>query len=284
MSEMLDFRAARDKVEQYIHGLLREVPYDVGEAIRHACTNPGKLTRPLTTLAVAHDYGVPIDTALPYAASIQFAHEASLVFDDEMDGSPIRRGQPSCFNKFGPETARLAGIYLLKLGQQLISTGCATDSQKRRISYLDSATGMSVVLGQWLDLNSDKIDDVDRFYLMKTGVLLGAAAEAGGILGRATEKDLRALRHGVAYVGAAYQAGDDLADALGTEEELGKPVHQDKGKKNAVNRLGIDGAKAKKKELDRRADEILSRLSKHLPSLERIIFEIREKHVKFVNS
>ena len=149
MSEMLDFHGARDKVEQYIQGLLGEIPYDVGEAVRHACTNPGKLTRPLTTLAVAHDYGVPIDTALPYAASIQFAHEASLVFDDEMDKSPIRRGQLSCFNKFGSETARLAGIYLLKLGQHLISTGCATDSQKRRISYLDATTGMSLVIGQW---------------------------------------------------------------------------------------------------------------------------------------
>ena len=283
MSEMLDFHGARDKVEQYIHGLLGEIPYDVGEAVRHACTNPGKLTRPLTTLAVAHDYGVPIDTALPYAASIQFAHEASLVFDDEMDKSPIRRGQLSCFNKFGSETARLAGIYLLKLGQHLISTGCATDSQKRRISYLDATTGMSLVIGQWLDLNSEKIDDVDKFYLMKTGVLLGAAAEAGGILGRATEKDLRALRHGVAYVGAAYQAGDDLADALGTEEELGKPVHQDANKRNAVSILGIEGAKAKKKELDKRADKILFNLSRRLPSLERIVFEIRAKYNKFVN-
>lgn len=282
----MDFRVARERVEQYIQELVKDVPYALGDAVRHACKNPGKLTRPLITLAVASDLGVGLERALHYAVAMQLAHEASLVFDDKMDGSDTRRGLPSVYRKFGEHTATLAGLYLLKLGQRSIVTGCTDDKDKRRLTYLDACTGLELCVGQWLDLNSEnvKAEDLERFYHLKTGILMGVAAEAGGILGRASENDLKKLRQGMSYVGVAYQVGDDLADVLGTAEELGKPVNQDREKRNAISLWGIDKSREEKRRFDATADTILGGLKKPLPSLRIIINEIRAKHEKYLVS
>lgn len=225
------------------------------EAMRYSALSGGKRLRPFLTVMCANLFGVSLDASLRTAAAIEFMHTYSLIHDDlpAMDDDELRRGKPACHIKFGEAAAILAGDALLTFAFEVLSDERVhRDPQVRceLIQALTRAGGYNgMVAGQMLDLEAENetlsIDEIIRLQRLKTGELFAVSCEAGAILGKAPRNLRNALRRYAHDIGLAFQIRDDLLDAEGKREEVGKAVKKDKqaGKATLVSVLGIDRAR-----------------------------------------
>ncbi len=235
------------------------------EAMRYSSLSGGKRLRPFLTVASAHLFGVSRDSSLMTAAAIEFIHTYSLIHDDlpAMDDDDLRRGQPACHIKFGEAAAILAGDALLTFAFQVLSDARVHPDPSVRcelISTLAVASGYrGMVGGQMMDLESENkemtVEEIIRLQRLKTGELFAVSCEAGAILGKAPRmlrQNLRAYAHDM---GLAFQITDDLLDAEGTRDVVGKGVKKDadRGKATLVSMMGIDRAREQAKILARQA-------------------------------
>ena len=233
----------------------------VVDAMRYACLGGGKRLRPFLVTAGASLFNVARTSALRAGAAVEMAHCYSLVHDDlpSMDDSDLRRGRPTAHKEFDEATAILAGDGLLTEAFAVLAhvrTHADGGVRAELVAGLAKAAGWAgMVGGQMIDIASEHKDldmnGITNMQRLKTGALITFSSEAGAILGRAGETQRQALRAFGRDLGLAFQIADDLLDAQGTEEELGKPAGQDKAADKAtfVAVLGVDGAR-------RKADEI----------------------------
>jgi farnesyl diphosphate synthase len=220
------------------------------EAMRYAVLGGGKRLRGFLVMEVAHLFSVAPACAARVAASVEMLHAYSLVHDDlpAMDDDDVRRGQPSCHRAFDEATAILAGDALLTRAFEVLVDG-DTHSDAQARCELVAALGAAVG-GQMIDMLSEgeelSAPEVTRLQALKTGRLIQYSAEAGAILGRAPPQQ----RHHIAAfgrdLGAAFQIADDILDAEGTVEEIGKTVGKDAaaGKATMVSIMGLEQARA----------------------------------------
>ena len=231
------------------------------EAMRYAALDGGKRVRPYLTLATADMFNVNKERALQVAAAIELVHCYSLVHDDlpSMDDDDLRRGKPTCHNKFGEATAILAGDALLTEAFEVLSgAGAHSDPSVRSdlVMALAKAAGHEgMVGGQMLDLIAESEDlnrpETVRLQRMKTGMLIAVSCEVGAILGEASESAKHALNAYAHNLGLAFQITDDLLDAEGNVETVGKKTGKDKeaGKSTFVSLLGIERARNQAEDL-----------------------------------
>jgi farnesyl diphosphate synthase len=206
------------------------------EAMRYAVLGGGKRLRGFLVMEVAHIFSVAPACAARVAASVEMLHAYSLVHDDlpSMDDDDLRRGQPSCHRAFDEATAILAGDALLTRAFEVLVDGD---------THSDAQARCELVAALGADLSAP---EVTRLQALKTGRLIQYSAEAGAILGRAPPQQ----RHHVAAfgrdLGAAFQIADDILDAEGTEEEIGKTAGKDAaaGKATMVSIMGLEQARA----------------------------------------
>jgi farnesyl diphosphate synthase len=226
------------------------------EAMRYAVLGGGKRLRGFLVMETASLFSVAPACAARVAASVEMLHAYSLVHDDlpAMDDDDLRRGQPSCHRAFDEATAILAGDALLtRAFEVLVDSDTHSDSQARceLVAALGAAAGArGMVGGQMIDMLSEgaalSAPEVTRLQALKTGRLIQYSAEAGAILGRAPPQQ----RHHIAAfgrdLGAAFQIADDILDAEGTEEEIGKTAGKDAaaGKATMVSIMGLEQARA----------------------------------------
>jgi geranylgeranyl diphosphate synthase type II len=228
-------------------------PPRLAAALRYSVFPGGARIRPRLTLAVACACGEDNpEIADAAAASIELLHCASLVHDDLpcFDDAPIRRGKPSVHRAFGERIAVLAGDALIVLAFQTLARGAATSPRRLAalVNIVARAVGMpgGIVAGQaW---ESESHVGLAEYQRAKTGVLFGAATMAGAESAGAEAAPWRLLGE---RLGEAFQVADDLRDVLATEDELGKPIGQDKrlGRPSAVGQMGVEGATAHLKRL-----------------------------------
>lgn len=229
---------------------------ELGNAMRYAALDGGKRLRPFLLIQSAKLFGVDEDAALDAACALECVHCYSLVHDDlpAMDDDAMRRGRPTTHKAFDEATAILAGDALLTLAFEILSTAQTHKDATIRaelVLMLAKAGGWrGMALGQALDLaathRSFSPEDTVAMQALKTGALFRFACEGGAVLGQAGAEDRAAL---VAYAnafGQAFQLADDLLDAEGNAEALGKAVAKDaeRGKATLVGLLGLEGAKA----------------------------------------
>ena len=244
-------------------------------AMRHAATG-GKRIRPLLVVECASLFGVEEAHALPVGVAFECVHCYSLVHDDlpAMDDDDLRRGRPTTHRAFDEATAILAGDALLTLAFDVLARLDAdAETRVALIALLARAAGIGGMAGgQMLDLEAEgryardkrplalSVDEVEGLQSMKTGALIAAACDAGAILGRASESERRALASYARSLGLAFQIADDLLDAEGDAERLGKAAAKDssQGKGTLVSLLGIAGAR---KRLDALVTEATSALA-----------------------
>jgi farnesyl diphosphate synthase len=242
--------------------------------MRHACLGGGKRFRPFLLAESASLFGLEPIAALDAACAIELIHCYSLVHDDlpSMDNDLLRRGQPTVWAAFDEWTAILAGDALQTLAfETLGGLACHGDGAVRSalVVCLAKAAGPSgMVGGQVLDLEAERLhpDDkatvshIKRLQAMKTGRLIEAACEMGAILGMAGPEERRALTAYGNALGFAFQISDDLLDAEGGAEEVGKATGKDAaaGKATLVALLGIADARAA---LDKTVAEAISHLA-----------------------
>jgi geranylgeranyl diphosphate synthase, type II len=214
-------------------------------AMRHAVFPRGARVRPRLCLAVAaacgDDEPMLSDAA---ATSIELLHCASLVHDDLpcFDDALTRRNRPSVHCEFGQPLAVLAGDALIVLAFQTLGRFA---HQPQRLALLLMTVSRSVgvpfgiVSGQAWECEPHV--DIGRYHRAKTGALFAAAAIAGAAAAGADSESWRTLGE---KIGEAYQAADDIRDAVADPEEIGKPTGRDAalGRPNVVVELGLAGA------------------------------------------
>ena len=226
------------------------------EAMRYATLGGGKRMRGFLVMEVAGLFGVARASAARVAASVEMLHAYSLVHDDlpSMDDDDLRRGQPSTHRQFDEATAILAGDALQARAFELLAHADTHSDPLARcelVAALGLASGArGMAGGQMIDMATEGLvltnDEVTRLQALKTGRLIQYSAEAGAILGRAAVP-LRAQI--AAYgrdLGAAFQIADDVLDAVGTTEGIGKTAGKDEaaGKATVVALLGVERARA----------------------------------------
>ena len=269
-------------VEQAIDSLL---PLPEGnerrlfEAMRYATLNGGKRMRGFLVMEVASIFRVARASAARVAASVEMLHAYSLVHDDLpcMDDDDLRRGQPSTHRKFDEATAVLAGDALQTRAFEILAEpDTHSDAQARcdLVLALGMASGArGMVGGQMIDMATEgqriSAAEVGRLQALKTGRLIQYSAEAGAILGRAPSQIRTQIGWYGRDLGAAFQIADDVLDAIGTTEGIGKTAGKDQaaGKATIVALMGVDHARAHAAML---ADQAASHLENLGPAADRL--------------
>ncbi len=244
------------------------------EAMRYVCLGGGKRFRPFLVVESASLFAVPRENALMAGAALECVHCYSLAHDDlpAMDNDELRRGQPTAHRKFDEATAILAGDGLLTFAFDILSRPETHADPAVRIALVNAlarAAGLGGMAGgQMLDLAAEGrfgaqkhgAGDVRMLQAMKTGALLRFGCEAGGILAAAGAAQRTALMRYGSAVGEAFQIADDLLDIEGDPALVGKQTGKDAaaGKATFVSVLGVDGAKARLRELVAEAEAALA--------------------------
>jgi geranylgeranyl diphosphate synthase type II len=199
----------------------------------------GKRLRPTLTLAACRAIGGRVDRALPAAAAIEMIHTYSLIHDDlpALDDDDLRRGRASSHRVFGEAMAILAGDALLTHAFEVMATRPGTprlaERKMRVIGLVARAAGVAGMIGgQVLDLETEGKRFghamLRRIHRGKTGALISAAVQAGGIMGGADRRQVESLRRYGESIGLAFQITDDILDQEGTVAQLGKSVGKDR--------------------------------------------------------
>jgi len=187
----------------------------------------GKRIRPALVLLSGKFYNYDLSYLLPMATSVEVLHTATLVHDDAIDNSLVRRGHPTINKVWGEDKAILLGDYLLAKSEELVA-----DTQNLRVIKLFAQTIMAISSGELNQaFSAFNLEQTRQQYLQrissKTACLLCLATESGAILSQAPGKSVEALK-GYGYnLGIAFQIADDILDFVGTEAEMGKPVDSD---------------------------------------------------------
>ena len=268
-------QGARRRVEQALGRYVTEpsddpsadLPAQLSEAMRYSLLSGGKRLRPVLALMAAEACGGSVEDALPAACALEMIHTYSLVHDDlpAMDDDDLRRGRPTCHKAFDEATAILAGDGLLTLAFEIVAKYSRPDVAARCVVALAVAAGPSgMVGGQMADLQAEgrtdyTVEALEAIHRRKTGALLRAALRIGGLTAGASDDILEALDTYGHAVGLAFQIVDDLLDVEGDEAKLGKRARKDSdlGKWTYPGVLGIEGSKARARQL---ADEAVSAL------------------------
>jgi geranylgeranyl diphosphate synthase type II len=232
------------------------VPATVRRAMAYSLFPGGKRLRPVLALEACRVVGGRLREVLPAAAAIEMIHTYSLVHDDlpALDNDDLRRGRAASHRMFGEAMAILAGDALLTHAFEILATapGSHSDAARRvrAIAALARAAGVTgMIAGQVLDLEAEgrpfSLPGLERIHRGKTGALIRASLELGGILGGGRASEVRALCEYGAWVGLAFQIVDDVLDLEGSTEGLGKSVGKDARDRKATfpALLGVPASK-----------------------------------------
>lgn len=197
------------------------------ELLGHVLEAPGKRTRPAITILASkfhpHDHDLPVIMA----AAVELLHIATLIHDDLVDNSPMRRGKATVSSKWGENVAVLLGDYVFATSATLVC-----DTKNVRVIRRFSETIMELSSGELSEIsaaynwNIPRESYWQRIY-NKTASLFSTAAESGAILSGAPESLVQSLKSYGYNLGMAFQIVDDILDFQGTEAEIGKPVGND---------------------------------------------------------
>jgi geranylgeranyl pyrophosphate synthase len=207
---------------------LKEVEFDlVSKAIDHLFSSGGKRIRPSLALLTGRLYPSDLDKIVSLAAAVEMLHTATLVHDDVVDGSLLRRGNPTLNAKWSPGATILTGDYIFARAADL-----AAQTGNVRVMQIFARTLMTIVSGELRQQFSDneqrqtREDYFKRIYA-KTASMFELATEAAGVLIGAREDEIKLLKDFGHDLGIAFQIMDDVLDLIGDASQVGKPVAHD---------------------------------------------------------
>ena len=205
-------------------------PRELYEPIDYTLRLGGKRIRPTLLLAANAMFGGEITAARDAALGIETFHNFTLLHDDLMDRSPLRRGKPTVYTKWGDNTAILSGDTMFALAWRYFLR--QPTPRLQAILQCFNETAIEVCEGQQKDMNFERRDDVtiDEYMDMirqKTAVLLAGALKIGALYAGAPEEDVRTLYDFGLHLGLAFQLQDDLLDGYGDTAVFGKKTGQD---------------------------------------------------------
>jgi octaprenyl-diphosphate synthase len=220
-------RGDLEKVDQefarHVQSKVQLIP-QIGQYIR---TSGGKRIRPAVLLMAARLAGYDGERSILYASVVEFIHTATLVHDDIIDDSDLRRGRLAVHSRWGNDITVLLGDYLYIKSMALALTHDELDI----IRLLCDVT-LRMIEGELYQLTKNGDADItedEHFDIMrrKTAYLFGGCAQIGGMLARVTGEREQALREYGFNLGMAFQLVDDLLDFTGDAQTVGKPIGSD---------------------------------------------------------
>lgn len=214
-----------------IEEALEQTVYSEHDVLHQASTQllkaGGKRLRPIFVLLASKFGEFDIDRIVKVASSLELIHMASLVHDDVIDDSDIRRGKPTVKAKWDNQVAMLTGDYIFARALKQF-----TEIKEQRAHQILSKTMIELTVGE-IEQIKDKYNLHQNFrtYLRrikrKTALLISSSCQLGAIAARTNKETEKALfRYGY-YMGMSYQIIDDILDFTGTEKQLGKPAGSD---------------------------------------------------------
>jgi len=223
------FTLVEDKiqqVEQLMRAQVGDHHPDLHTVLEHLVSSGGKRVRPAVTLLAGKMLGADPDRLVTLAASIEMLHTATLVHDDLIDGSLLRRGIPTVNAHWSPAATVLAGDYIFARAAELAAR---TDSVAVMQSFAETlATIVNGEITQMFTSRgvSSREDYYQRIYA-KTASMFVLATKSAALISQSDEKIVETIRQFGYEIGMAFQIVDDILDFTGEQEEVGKPVASD---------------------------------------------------------
>ncbi len=214
-------------VDRLIHERLGSAVPLIPDLARHLVDSGGKRLRPLLTIAAARLNGYRGTDHLKLAAAVEFIHTSTLLHDDVVDVSGLRRGKIAANVVWGNKSSVLVGDYLFSRAFQLMVEVGDVDV----LNVLANAAAV-IAEGEVLQLRSANNlatteEDYLRIIAAKTAALFAAAAEAGAMIAGGARDYVRAMRTYGHDLGIAFQLIDDTLDYSGRQAQMGKSVGDD---------------------------------------------------------
>ena len=207
-------------------------PHELYEPIDYTLRLGGKRIRPTLLLAANSLFGGRVDDVRDAALGIETFHNFTLLHDDLMDRSPLRRGQPTVYTKWGDNTAILSGDTMFALAWRYFLRQPSPRLQE--ILQCFNETAILVCEGQQLDMNFENmtldevgLDDYMEMIRLKTSVLLSGALKIGALYADAPKEEIYNIGEFGEHLGLAFQLQDDLLDGYGDTAVFGKKTGQD---------------------------------------------------------
>ena len=209
-----------------MNSLSTSVP-DIQKIGEYIINSGGKRIRPLVVLLSSNACNAPRESAVTMAAIVEFIHTATLLHDDVVDGSALRRGRPTANHVWDNPTAVLVGDFLYTRAFQMM----VQVSSMEAMDILANATNV-IAEGEVLQLTHRHKPDIDEnsyFNVIrrKTAKLFEAAAQLGAVMGKQSYKVTDALAEYGLRIGTAFQIMDDVLDYRAVNQDFGKNLGDD---------------------------------------------------------
>ncbi len=215
------------RVEENLKKLGETASPVLARLLDHVFDTTGKAIRPALTLLASKFH--PHDSAKPeiMATAVELLHIATLIHDDTVDNSDIRRGKATVSKLWGPQVAVLVGDYIFAVSATYVcDTGNIRVIRRFSETIMELSTGELHEMSEAFDWTQTREQYFNRIY-KKTASLFTTASESGAMLSGAPEPLVKALRDYGYNLGMAFQIIDDILDYEGKREEVGKPVGND---------------------------------------------------------
>jgi geranylgeranyl diphosphate synthase type II len=228
---MISFEKAQEIVNREISSLVidRE-PFELYQPVQYILSVGGKRIRPAMVLMACSLFSDQISHATTCALAIEVFHNFTLLHDDIMDNSVLRRNKPTVHEKWNRNIAILSGDVMSILSYRFIED-CSTEILPDILS-LFTDTALKVCEGQQYDMNYESRNDVSvdeyiKMITLKTSALIAASLKLGAILGGAQAADSDLMYEFGKNIGIAFQLKDDILDVYGDTKKFGKKIGTD---------------------------------------------------------
>jgi len=238
-----------NSIELLVHDLNDSKIYD---PIKYFLKLPSKRIRPIATIISNNLFNNDIDYALPAALANEVFHNFTLIHDDIMDSSKIRRGNETVHTKWNLNQAILSGDSMLILSYKLLEK-YPHEIQKLLLKLFND-TALLICEGQQLDIDFESQNEVEYLSYInmikyKTAVLLGSSLKMGALINSTDNSTSDLLYKCGVNLGIAFQIQDDYLDLFGDEKIIGKKIGGDvlENKKTILYHLCFSNANKSQK-------------------------------------
>ena len=266
-SSIKDIEAVLEKRAAMIDSRLSMLAYAIepaslSEVVKYALSQRGKRIRSTILTLSCEAVGGDMDKAITPAMAVEMLHNTSLVLDDIIDKSDIRRGKATINSRWGNEMALIACDVMLSLAIREITRSDLGLTKQMIECVADSM--LRLAEGEALELEKKHftINDYYKIAEKKTASLFSASAESGALVASADAKSVDALQRYGRHLGLAFQARDDILDFTSETEQIGKPAFLDlkMNRPTLVMILATNDGLSREKMLGMDRDELLGEL------------------------
>lgn len=228
---MYTYEELKEIVNRAIHNMSYEYDSDkLFEPVKYIMSQGGKRIRPVMTLMACNLFDDKVEKAILPAVGFEVFHNYTLVHDDIMDNSEMRRGALTVYKKWDTNQAILSGDVMAFVANECILN--TPVEYLTKVSRVYNETAIEVCSGQQMDMDFEKINyvthtDYLRMIELKTAVLLAASLKIGAIIGGAEPEEAEKIYDFGRNMGLAFQIQDDLLDTYGDATQFGKKIGLD---------------------------------------------------------